>query len=163
MTGETLDNIGTRTYLPQSHKGSPRYFTQLFQDAMTIVMKVGRPSLFVTVTCNPQWPEIKRALAPGQTSSDRPDLQSRVFKLKLEAILGDLLKNGYCGQAIAYMYVIEFQKRGLPHAHILIVLAANARPVTPEEVDALVCAELPDPEAEPQLYATVRLLISPQS
>jgi hypothetical protein len=153
VTEDTLQNVGTQTYLPQIHKGSPRYYTQLYQDAMAMVVKVGRPTIFVTVTCNPKWPEIRKALKPGQNAPDRLDIVNRVFKMKLQAIL---IKNGFCGQSIGYLYVVEFQKRGLPHAHNLIILAANTRPVTPEEVDALVCAELPDPVAEPQLYATVR-------
>ena len=45
------------------------------------------------------------------------------------------------------MHVIEFQKRGLPHAHILIILASDDRSMTADEVDLAVCAELPpDPE-----------------
>lgn len=45
-------------------------------------------------------------------------------------------------QVIGYTYVIEFQKRGLPHAHILIIVADAPR--TPEEYDKYVCAELCD-------------------
>merc|ERR1712214_63135 len=41
------------------------------------------------------------------------------------------------------MNVIEFQKRGLPHCHILIILADHDRDMTPEFVDSIVTAELP--------------------
>jgi hypothetical protein len=44
------------------------------------------------------------------------------------------------------MYVIEFQKRGLPHAHI--VLKTNTEPTTPGEIDAVLSAELPREEGE---------------
>ena len=45
------------------------------------------------------------------------------------------------------MNVIEFQKRDLPHIHILIILAKEERVMTPDFVDSVVCAELPpDPE-----------------
>merc|ERR1711867_139868 len=45
------------------------------------------------------------------------------------------------------MHVREFQKRGLPHAHILIILAAGDRAFTPDLVDSIVVAELPpDPD-----------------
>ena len=45
------------------------------------------------------------------------------------------------------MSVVEFQKRGLPHAHILIILSDDDRRLTPDLVDSIVVAELPpDPE-----------------
>ena len=47
------------------------------------------------------------------------------------------------GSVIAHMNVIEFQKRGLPHVHILIILSNSDRVMTPEFVDSAVCAELP--------------------
>ena len=53
------------------------------QDAMAYVRKYGCPSLFVTVTTNPNWPEISNLLCHGQHSHDRPDVVVRVFKLKL--------------------------------------------------------------------------------
>ena len=46
------------------------------------------------------------------------------------------------------MQVIEFQKRGLPHAHLLIILADHDRTSTEESIDSLVSAELPpDPNS----------------
>ena len=65
---------------------------QLFQDAMAIVRKLGKPDYFITFTCNAEWPEITAELLPGQTAWDRPDVVAHVFKLKLKALLYDLLK-----------------------------------------------------------------------
>jgi len=96
---------------------------QLYQDAMAIVRSCGKPDLFITMTCNPNWPEITAKLLLGQTARDRPELVSRVFKLKLNELLDDLIKKKVCGRTVAHIYVIEYQKRGLPHAHILIILA----------------------------------------
>ena len=95
------------------------------------------------MTCNPHWPEIKAELKEGQKAQDRPDLVARVFKLKKDQLLNDLKKGGLFGKTVARMDVIEFQKRGLPHVHILIILAAEDRPMTSEMVDSVVCAELP--------------------
>ena len=53
------------------------------------------------------------------------------------------------------MYVIEFQKRGLPHAHILLILDSASKPTTPEIIDRIVSAELPDKDVEPELYKIV--------
>ena len=81
-------------------------------DAMAIVRVFGKPTLFVTITCNPKWPEIADALLPGQKPEDRPDLVARVFHQKLKRIVKDITKDGVFGKASANMRVIEFQKRG---------------------------------------------------
>ena len=49
------------------------------------------------------------------------------------------------GKVVAYVYTIEFQKRGLPHAQILLYLADADKPRTAEDIDRLVSAEIPDP------------------
>ena len=127
---------------------------QLYQDAMAIVRKFGRPDLFVTFTINPKWPDIQVELMAGQTAQDRPDLVSRVFQLKLSA-LHEEIKNGLFGSLAAQLWVIEFQKRGLPHAHILVILNASSKMSTPEEYDSIVSAELPDEGRHPEAYETV--------
>lgn len=75
--------VGRAIILPSSHLDSPRSMQQLYQDAMAIVRKKGKPDLFITMTCNPQWREIQEQLLPGQTALGRPDLLDRVFKLKI--------------------------------------------------------------------------------
>ena len=95
---------------------------------MAIVRKFENPDLFITVTCNPEWSKIISEYLPNQKPSDRPDLIARVFKLKLGAITHDLFARGVLGKVIANVHVIEFQKRGLPHAHILIILAPEDKP-----------------------------------
>ena len=49
---------------------------------MAISRFLGKPTLFVTFTANPKWKEIQDELLPGQTASDRSDLDARVFNLK---------------------------------------------------------------------------------
>lgn len=107
-----IESTGKRLILPSSFTGGPRYMLQLFQDAMAIVRKYGKPDLFMTVTCNPKWPEILAELAKCQSPQDIPDIVSRVFRLKLKAILDLVLKKHILGRVKAHMYVIEFQKRG---------------------------------------------------
>ena len=51
---------------------------QQYQDAMAICRKYGRPDLFITMTCNPNWTEIGQNLHPGQRAADRPDIVDRV-------------------------------------------------------------------------------------
>src|ERR1700689_4332657 len=122
--GVPLEKVGKRTILPSSFVGGPRYMQQLYHDAMAIVRSHAKPDLFITMTCNPRWPEITENLAPGQMAQNRLDLVARVFHLKLSALLEDILTNAILGRVVAHIYVIEFQKWGLPHAHILIIFAA---------------------------------------
>lgn len=67
----------------------------------------------------------------------------------------DLKKKQIFGDVIGAVHVIEFQKRGLPHAHILLILAPRDKPLTVEDIDPITCAELPDRDREPELYETV--------
>ena len=58
------------------------------------------------------------------------------------------------GEISYWFYTIEQQKRkGLPHAHLLIGLKDS--PKTPQEVDKIISAELPDPRNS-QLYNAVK-------
>ncbi|SGY53419.1 BQ5605_C006g03757 [Microbotryum silenes-dioicae] len=158
---EGLDpaQIAKRVILPSSHTGSPRQMVQLYQDAMAIVRSFGAPDIFITMTCNPAWSEIVNALLPGQTASDRPDIVTRVFHGKLKALLADVLgvgrAPGVFGKVIAYVYVVEFQKRGLPHAHILLIMDPEDKPKTNDEYDKIVTAEIPDRDKFPALFETI--------
>ena len=49
------------------------------------------------MTANPNWPEIKEALLPGQISADRLDLVDHVFCSKVQALKDDLFTKGYLG------------------------------------------------------------------
>ena len=60
------------------------------------------------------------------------------------------------GRPLGYVYTIEFQKRGLPHADILLILCDTATPRDIVEYDRIVCAELPDPVLQPRLHAIVK-------
>ena len=50
------------------------------------------------------------------------------------------------------MYSVEWQKRGLPHAHILVGLVDQIRP---GEIDSIISAEIPDETVDPKLHAVV--------
>ena len=85
----------------------------------------------------------------------RPDLVARIFKAKLKALLKELKEDQISGCVVARLYVIEFQKRGLPHAHILISFAAEDKLRGPDDFDSVVSVQLPDKEMHPLLYALV--------
>ncbi len=122
---------------------------------MAICRWASCPDAFVTFICNPQWLEIKRALLLGQQLQDRPDLVTRVFKIKLKELINDIHKNHILGRTIAGIYVLEFQKRGLSHAHILIFFTEYYKPHTVKDVDHMISAELPNSESNKLAHETV--------
>ena len=128
----------------------------IFQDSMAIARYFQKINLFITVTANPHWEEVQRELLPGQEPSDRPELMARVFQLKKEALLRDILKNGIFGRTVAKIFTIKFQKRGLPHMHLLIFLDEEHKLHSISAVDSCIRAYWPDPETEPQLFKIVK-------
>ncbi|KAH7512984.1 hypothetical protein FEM48_Zijuj12G0148300 [Ziziphus jujuba var. spinosa] len=126
--GETRGiKVGRRIILPSTFIGGPRDMRRRYMDAMTLVQIFGKPDIFLTMTCNPNWIEIKQELIKNEEAQNRPDLVSRVFRAKLEELKKDLFKDEIFGPVAAHVHVIEFQKRGLPHAHILIILKSNSK------------------------------------
>ncbi|KAK8948892.1 hypothetical protein KSP39_PZI005305 [Platanthera zijinensis] len=122
---------------------------------MAVVRHYGRPDIFLTMTCNSSWPEITDSLYPGQTAQDRPDIVARIFHAKYTALKQDLFHKHILGRTINHVHVIEFQKRGLPHVHMLITLDTEDKMNTPDDYDRIVRAELPSVEHEPELYNAV--------
>lgn len=147
-----VNDVGRMIILPSSYTGSPRHMHEYAQDAMTYVRHYGRPDLFITFTCNSKWSDIKDHLFTGQAPTDRHDLTARVFKQKVKAFMDFIVKSKVFGDIRCWMYSIEWQKRGLPHAHILIWCVDK---ITPDEVDKVICAEIPDPVTDPELYDVV--------
>ena len=129
-----------RKILSSSFVGSPRWYNSQFQDGMAICREYHKPDFFITMTCNPKWPEIVEQLEVGQTAQDRPDVVARVFKLKKDQLMNDIVQGSILGKVVAHMHMIEFQKRGHPHAHILIILAKEDRAMTADYVDSMVSA-----------------------
>ncbi|KAG2217967.1 hypothetical protein INT45_001401 [Circinella minor] len=155
--GDNVDprQIGRSIILPSSFTGGPRCMKQMLQDGLAIIRQRGNPTLFITFTCNPQWPEIQSELLPGQQAFDRPDICSRVFHIKITEMMAHIKESNCFGRVVGYVATVEFQKRGLPHVHILLILHHQDRPRNPADYDHFVCAELPNSATHPQLYRTV--------
>ena len=129
-------------YLPASFLGSQRWASEQVSDCLAIASAFGCPSFFITMTCNPNWTEIQSQLRPGQNYTDIPIVVTRVFHRKLSLLI-DTLKTLFpkVGRLIYCISSVEFQKRGLPHVHILIKYAADCNDSF--NIDQVVCAELP--------------------
>lgn len=126
--------------LPASFHGSPAKKKSDTEDALAIVNRMGKPHLFITVTCSTDWPEIIENLLPGQVATDRPDLCCRVFKLKMKQIMADLKGGKVFGPYPYSVGCIEFQERGLPHAHVCVRFKNDG---PDNELDKWVWAQLP--------------------
>jgi hypothetical protein len=103
------------------------------------------------MTVNPNDPDIMDNLPRGVPTYYMPHLVTRVAYLKFKRLMDEVVKDGtdswrsiVCvsfansadlgifGKVISWTYVIEFQKRGLPHIHALITLAREYKWHKPE-------------------------------
>ncbi|KAG6672053.1 hypothetical protein I3842_16G038000 [Carya illinoinensis] len=112
-------------------------FSQESEDAMAICWWAGYPDVFLTFTCNAKWIEIESFLSknPRKKVEDQPDIVTRVFKIKLDQLLHDL-KHGQNFR--------RYQKRGLPHAHILLFWHYDDKHPTLTEIDRIISAKIPN-------------------
>jgi hypothetical protein len=149
------DFQGQGVILPSTFAGSPQNMAQLYQDAMALSREFGRPALFITMTANPKWAEVTVALPTHQVASDRPDLIARIFYPKFNALLDDIVKGQIFGRVVSLVYTIEFQKRGLPHARIMVILDSCDVPNSIDAVDSMISAKIPSPTEEPDMYEIV--------
>ena len=117
-------------------------------DAIPYVRTYGKPDLFITIRTNPRWPEIADNLLIGQTSLPE-SLDSSLKKLM------DFLKRGVFGEMLAWLYSIEFQKRRLPHVHILVWLVPRDRAHL-DMIDKVISAEIPSSSLDPELHAIAK-------
>ncbi|KAM3203545.1 hypothetical protein P3L10_031171 [Capsicum annuum] len=147
--------IGKQMFLSITFMGGPRDMRRRYLDAIALVQHFKKPNLFLTMTCNPTWLEIKEHLLPTDEAQNRPDLISRVFRAKVEEIKTDILKRNVFGKVVAFIYSIEFQKYGLPHAHFLIIHANEYKFLTLKSYDKFIRAELPDSNKEAYLHSVV--------
>ena len=151
-SNEHSTEIGQLVILPSSFTGGPRYLHEKTQDAMTYVKNYGKPDLFITFTCNQNWEEIKTNLHPNGTPQERYDIVNRVFHLKIHKLLALINKAHIFGEPHAFMYTVEWQKRGLPHIHLLLWLKTKIRP---DQIDSVISAQIPRREDDPVLFDTV--------
>ncbi|CAG9836262.1 unnamed protein product [Diabrotica balteata] len=80
------------------------------------------------------------------------DNETHVFRQKLKSLISYITKLHVFGPTRCWLYSVEWQKRGLPHAHILVWLIDK---IHPEEINSIICAEIPDPSTDQVLFDIV--------
>jgi hypothetical protein len=125
----------------------------LYHDAMMLPTHFSFPDLFLTMTCNPRWPEIVDNIPPGADGSLYVDVVARVFFAKWRALQADIVGAQVFGPVVAFCWRVEWQFRGWPHIHSMWILANKVQ--SELQIDGVVSAEIPDPVLHPELHKMV--------
>jgi hypothetical protein len=79
-------------------------------NALILVSEFGCPHVFITLTCNPKWPEICSQLLTGQTAFGCPDVTGAVCKSRLDQMKTNKCNGKYFGgrELTYHFHVIEY-------------------------------------------------------
>jgi hypothetical protein len=79
--------------------------------------------VFITMTANPRHPDMlanpELRLADGTLNMD---IVIRIFAKQIEELKTDIRDRKIFGNCLNMISVTEFQKRGLPHVHMVVTL-----------------------------------------
>ena len=64
-------------------------------------------------------------------------------------MINDLLNKHILEKIIADVYIIEFQKRDLSHAHILLIMNQDDKIKDMKDIDNIIYTEIPDRNIDP--------------
>ncbi len=119
-----IDEPRKESYLPGSVHGSQCRLTALAKNTLVLVSEYVCPHVFLTLTCNPEWPEIQSQLINGQTAFDCPDVTAPVFKSRLDKFKTNIRNGKYfeLRKVICIIHVIEYRYHDMPHAHMVFCL-----------------------------------------
>ena len=150
-----LNEIGRRIVLPATFIGSPRYYLEKTHDAFALANKFGSPDLFITFTCNPKWPELRENNNGPRRNMPPHTIIARVFNGKLKRLIQLIFDHSHelFGEISDTFLSPEWQKRGLPHAHILVWLKNK---IPRDRIDSVISAELPSENEDGVLYNIVK-------
>ena len=112
-------------------------------DIIATSNNLGFSDIFLTMACNPYWTEVRESLEPIQSAKDRPELCNRAFGMKRCFLLDYIIREKVFGRVVAHVCVNEFQKRGLVHSQIILILydPSKSSVRNPDRIDELISAE----------------------
>uniref|UniRef100_A0A6N2K468 Helitron helicase-like domain-containing protein n=1 Tax=Salix viminalis TaxID=40686 RepID=A0A6N2K468_SALVM len=86
---------------------------------------------------------------------DQSDIIARVFQYNLNDMISFIESWKPFGKTVVDVCVVEIQKRGLPHTHLLIWLASEYKFQTLDDVDSIISAKLLDKTDDPFCFEIV--------
>lgn len=98
---------------------------------------------FLTITTNPYWVEIEALKIAGYTNTSISI--ARIFHQRLTKVIEYLKNSKILGEINAYISRVEYQQRGLPHAHILLWTSFDIDDI--EKIDSVIAASLMDEDS----------------
>ena len=146
--------FGKAVTIPRTVEGSPMYYKHYLKAAYSVVAKYGRGyDLFITVVGSKHCNELLQSVTGFTHNSLRDrwslfyqhDLHARAFASKLRRLENELLEGLLTGEVADLLRSIEYQRLGIPHAHILLMLG---RALTVEDIDRVCTVEIPDISTE---------------
>ncbi|XP_037404606.1 uncharacterized protein LOC119267340 isoform X1 [Triticum dicoccoides] len=129
----TKSEVNKKNIMPVSYAGKLRYMTENFHDAVAVSRVHGLLDIFTDFTYDPNWPEIVQGLEHGQQAVDEADFTAQVYQLKLLEYVEKIKTGQVFGPVVTVLHCVDFQKRTLPHAHILVwlkkIMGRDLRPL----------------------------------
>ena len=106
--GDVEGSTTGKIILPSFLTGSPRYMINNYQDVMAICRCYENPDLFITFTCNVNWPEIHREIKKTRNyqPEDEPNIIVRVFHSKLIDMMSFIKSGKHFGRTIAGISIL---------------------------------------------------------
>jgi hypothetical protein len=147
---QQIDPNSRPTFLGDSFTGSKRHLKKQATNALHVVSQKGSSHIFATLTTNKSWPEFEEVVWPDSDVFDMPAIVAEVFHARLQAFLHNLRHGKYFGndKTVFIVRVIEYQERGLPHAHIVIRLEKAAETIQLNFQDLMEAYEALPPEEQ---------------
>lgn len=116
---------------------------------MVYVRNYERPDLFITMTCNPQWPDIQSCLFPNQIPADRNDIIARVFNLKVKKLIDLITKEKIYG--VVGCILLNDKKEDC----LMFISWCGSTTNEGQTIDLVLSAELPNQRENPSLLNIV--------
>src|SRR6266498_2911994 len=86
--------------------------------------------------------------------TDRLNIIARIFRARLKRLIHLIRVKAAFGPYKAYIYTVKYQKRELPHTHIIVFIHAGHAFSKPEHINNLIRAELLDRQLNPNKSLT---------